>query len=147
MAAKRTKKLESPVARQFRSMPAADPYEMTDEEIRLQIARDNMAKYGNTIGPAQAAPAAPIVKVPRAKKAAAEETEEQLFAAPRKAKAISAKWYALEKKCPHCDKTKNVAADFGVVIRRGLEQAAGWCKQCRSETDYRHRPRKYNVGK
>lgn len=153
MVAKKSKKTESPVARQFRSMPAADPYEMTDDEIRLQMARDNLAKYGTTIAPISTPMVAESPELAKAKtsakrerKEAVAETEEQLFAGPRKPKAISPKWFAMEKKCPHCGKTKNVAADFGVVIRRGLEQSAGWCKQCRSETDYRKLPRKYNVG-
>lgn len=151
MAAKKTKKVpQSPTARQFQSLPAADPYEMTDAEVRLQIARDNLAKYGNTIGPelVPVAPPAPFAKAPRQKRereVTAEEAEEKLFAAPRKARAVSQKWFAVEKKCPHCEKTKKVMPDFGVVVRRGVEAPAGWCKQCRSQTDYRQRDRVYKV--
>jgi hypothetical protein len=39
------------VSVKLEDIPAFDPDEMTDEEIRLQVARDNLAKYGSTIPP------------------------------------------------------------------------------------------------
>ena len=107
------------------------PAELTDDELRLLIARENLKRYGNPLGPETEAPpaAAAVVKrvAPRA---------------PRGTKAFNKKWFSIMKRCPKCQKTKNVGEEFGVVVRRGVEAAAGWCKQCRSSTNYRAMARK-----
>ena len=107
-----------------------DPYTMTDREIELQIARDNLARYGSTLGPAAVAPI---------------EVHRVAGTSSRKARQFDPSWNDIKKKCPHCGKTKIVATDFGVTIRRGIEAAQPWCRQCRANTDYRKLPRKNKV--
>lgn len=152
-----------------------NPDEMTDEEVKLLIARENLKRYGNPLGPPSgevdprfALPSgqAQIVRVvrdPRAHRAdaldeSATVVESALVVKRSKAKAkvtrvapapkkrmkrvIDPKWFELTKRCPNCKKTKNIGTDFGVVIRRDVETPAGWCKQCRSLTNYRARARK-----
>ncbi len=107
--------------------PSNDPDTMSDEEIRLRIALLARAR-----GAPVATIASTVTRVPKRKKAA----------------AFDPKWFQILKTCPHCGKEKNVGKDFGVVIRRGVEGAASWCKQCRSESSasYYKSPRK-NVSK
>lgn len=96
---------------------------MTDEQVLIQIARENIARYGSALVPVQQ-----VARV-----------------APRAKRKIDPKWFLVEKKCPHCGKIKNVGREFGVIVRRGIEGAAGWCRKCRSETNYRAMPRKNKV--
>jgi hypothetical protein len=111
---------------------AKNPDELTDEELKLLIARENLKRYGNPLGPPEVSPAeTAVVAVKR------------IAPKPRKGKAaFDQRWFSVTKKCPHCGKVKNVGKEFGVVIRRGVEAAAGWCKQCRSSTNYRAMARK-----
>lgn len=102
-----------------------DPFTASDEEIRLWMARENLAKYGTTTAPT--APTTMAVTRIVGRKAS---------------RVIDPKWFTVRKVCPHCKKEKNVGQDFGVVVRRGIESAAGWCRQCRSGSDYRSKPRK-----
>lgn len=105
-------------------MTIKDPYTCSDEEIRIQIARDNLARYGTTYAPANTVE--PVLK----------------RVAPRAAAAIPAHWFKVVKVCPHCGLEKNVGRDFGIVVRRGVESAAGWCRKCRASTNYHSAPRK-----
>jgi hypothetical protein len=107
-----------------------DPLTATDEQIRLQIARENLARYGSVY-----APPTPPTKVRRA-------DPEAKPRGPQAARKLDPYWFTVEKKCPHCEKTKNVGRAFGVVNRRGVEGPAGWCRECRSTTNYRAQPRK-----
>ncbi len=109
-----------------------DPSTMTDEQILIQIARDNLAKYGTTIPPARTARTPVLAVVP--------PEPEVIRIAPRV--KIDAKWFKTLKTCPHCGVEKNVGKDFGIVIRRGLESAAGWCRECRNTTNYKDKPRR-----
>lgn len=99
--------------------------ERAERERLVREARENLAKYGSTLPPVAGAPAPGIVRI-----------------APRAKRAIDPKWFRVEKTCPHCGETKNVGRDFGTVIRRGKEDAAGWCRACRSSTNYHAKPRK-----
>lgn len=116
--------------------------DLTDEEVLAQLtaeraererlvreARENLAKYGTALPPVAGAPASGIVRI-----------------SPRAKRSIDPKWFRVEKTCPHCGKTKNVGRDFGTVIRRGNEDAAGWCRACRSSTNYHAKPRKAAAG-
>lgn len=105
-----------------------DPYTMTDQEILIQIARDNLARYGSTIPPEGVVPQVAPSEIRRI--------------APRARREIDPKWFKALKVCPHCGEEKNVGKDFGVVVRRGIEGPAGWCRACRSATNYRAKPRK-----
>lgn len=110
-----------------------DPDELTDEELKLLIARENLKRYGNPLGPPPATESRPA------------ETAEVKRVAPRRKKGkatFDPKWFDVTKRCPHCGKTKNVGREFGVIIRRGVEAPSGWCRQCRSETNYRALERK-----
>lgn len=121
---------------------------LTDEEVLAQLAREkaerdrlireareNIAKYGTAIAPVPGLTATPI-PVPAA-------GEEAVRIAPRaKGKPIAAKWFKVFKVCPHCGIEKNVGKDFGIVVRRGLESAMGWCRSCRNTTSYKDKPRK-----
>lgn len=60
----------------------------------------------------------------------------------RPAAAPDAHWFEVEKQCAHCHEVKNVGRDFGVTPRRGVYYANGWCKECRSATNYHALPRK-----
>lgn len=46
---------------------------------------------------------------------------------------LDPKWASMEKTCPNCKQTKNVAKDFGVIEQNGTQYAASWCRQCREE--------------
>ena len=96
---------------------ASKHLEMTDAEI-LQVlrARENLKKYGSLEAPSEGA-----------------AKEEQSDAR-----------YPETKKCPSCGETKDVKTEFGLVTRRGVQYAAGWCKECRNKTNYKNRPRVYN---
>ena len=59
------------------------------------------------------------------------------------AKPLDPKWVGKTKFCPHCEETKDIVKEFGLVDRRGIVGPAGWCKNCRSTTNYRARDRKY----
>lgn len=116
--------------------------ELTDDEILERIAaekaererliaeaRANLAKYGTALAPIAgvtlASSGPPVVRL-----------------APRaKARAADPKWEGVVKTCPHCGETKSVLEGFGVVVIRGHERAAGWCKLCRSSTNYHARER------
>ena len=122
-----------------RKTKAVDPASLSDEQILAQLAREkaerdalvreareNLAKYGTALPPPEVlAASAPVVRI-----------------APRAKRKIDPKWYSVEKTCPHCGKTKNVGKDFGIIVRRGVESATGWCRDCRSKTNYRAAPRK-----
>lgn len=103
-------------------MPKKNPIELLAVEVAKLIRE-----------PAPAAPAMAVaIRLPgKAKRRA-----------PRKP---SPEWEGVKKKCPHCGKTKLVVPDFGVVIKRGVEQSHSWCKQCRSSTHYYNQPRKYRT--
>lgn len=88
-----------------------DGGDLTDDQIRILIARENLKRYGSVLPP--------------------EPTTRVLEPVARKVD-----WNKVEKRCPHCGITKNVGKEFGIVIRRGLESAAGWCRECRSTTNY-----------
>lgn len=61
--------------------------------------------------------------------------EEIVRIAPRTKAKIDPKWMNVLKTCPHCGIEKNVGRDFGTIKKpNGTVQAAGWCKQCRSES-------------
>ena len=111
-------------------MATKPPDDLTDDELRLLIARENLKRYGNPLGPETEAPPAAAAVVKR------------IAPQGRKGKAFDKKWFSITKRCPKCGKTKNVGEEFGVVVRRGVEAAAGWCKQCRSSTNYRALARK-----
>lgn len=115
---------------------------MTDEEVLAQLAREcaererlireareNLEKYGTALAP---------VTVPAAGEGGAltihAVPDRIVRLAPRAKKEIDPKWFKVTKVCPHCKEEKNVGRDFGIVVRRGLEHAAGWCKDCRSKT-------------
>lgn len=59
--------------------------------------------------------------------------------APKAKTLIEDRWFSTTKTCPHCGKTKNVGKEFGVVVTRGVQYAASWCKQCRGATSYGYR--------
>ncbi len=74
--------------------------------------------------------------------AKAEDTGGIRRIAPRAKASIDPKWFNVVKTCPHCGKEKNVGKDFGTITKpNGTVQAAGWCKQCRSESSGKY-PRK-----
>lgn len=62
-----------------------------------------------------------------------------------------AHWYTDKKKCARCEKVKVILSedrslpDFGIIVVRGKQYAAGWCRQCRSEEQYYNKPRKYRT--
>jgi hypothetical protein len=41
-------------------------------------------------------------------------------------------WVGKRKKCPKCEKTKDVLEDFGLRQQRGKTLASSWCRVCRS---------------
>lgn len=131
-------------------MPAAKkakaPTQLTDAEILAQLekakaerereikeARENLAKYGSVLAPTYAPPAP--IPVPSAR-------EGVTRIAPRAKVKIDPKWFKVLKTCPHCGEEKNVGKDFGIVKRRGLESANGWCRTCRNKVSYKNKPRK-----
>ncbi len=59
----------------------------------------------------------------------------------RRAKAVDPIWKTTPKVCPKCGQNKLVVPDFGVIVRRGVENPQGWCKECRSRTNYHVRER------
>jgi hypothetical protein len=116
-----------------------DPSQMSDEEIELtlELFRRKRERGGTeatqSLAPAGApenlAPDDQIVRV-------ASRGKSRIVPEPR--------WKNTVKKCPHCGKEKKVDPDFGVILARGTQYAASWCRQCRSETAtaYRNKPRK-----
>lgn len=48
---------------------------------------------------------------------------------------------SMTKVCPKCGLKKNVLAEFGVVTKRGVVRPQGWCRTCRSTTNYHGQPR------
>lgn len=128
------------------------PEEMSDEEILAQFAREkaardllvaeakaNLAKYGTTLPPLP-------VELPKVAEKPAALDAGVTRIAPRTKRKIDPRWFKVLKTCPHCGEEKNVGKDFGIVVRRGLESAAGWCRRCRNKTNYKNRPRKNQVG-
>jgi len=103
--------------------------EKAERERLIREARANLEAYGSALPPI----GAPPVAVP---------PDEITRIGPRVKAKIAPKWFKVVKTCPHCGIEKNVGKDFGVVIRRGLESAAGWCRACRNTTSYKGVPRK-----
>ena len=109
--------------------------ERAERERLIREARANLEAYGTTLPPVGAPRVAPAVKAPAV-------ADGVVRIGPRVKAKISPKWFKVLKTCPHCGVEKNVGKDFGVVIRRGLESAAGWCRACRNTTNYKSAPRK-----
>ncbi len=101
-----------------------DPEKMTDDQIRLRIARDNLAKYGSTIPPDGAPPLVVIIRKSRARR----PSREPIPSTPD--------WNTHLKTCPQCKRKGTVASDFGIVVKNGRERPQSWCRECRSETSY-----------
>jgi hypothetical protein len=108
--------------------------EKAERERLIREARANLEAYGSALPPIGAPPVA--VKAPPV----ADDGVTRI--GPRVKAKIAPKWFKVLKTCPHCGVEKNVGKDFGVVIRRGLESAAGWCRACRNTTSYKTAPRK-----
>lgn len=112
-----------------------DPSQMSEEEIELRLELISRARR-------TAAGAPPTQPPPPAVATAATPGPTPSKGSPaivriqgRKAKTqIEERWFSTLKICPHCGKEKNVGKDFGVIVHRGVQYAAGHCKQCRSET-------------
>lgn len=109
-----------------------DPSELSDEELELQLEllrrRRERAK-GVPIEPVRVSAVAdgpPAVRV------------------KRKNKEVDPKWETVTKVCPHCEKKKNVAKDFGVIVNKatGVEYANSWCRQCRSQSSAEYKASK-----
>jgi len=118
-----------------------DPQQMSDEEIRLRLELLARARGSST--------AVEPIQAPRvAEGAGAYLVQVRATSGKSRGPRVepSPKWDGVKKKCPHCTKTKLVNPDFGVVIRRGIEGPASWCKACRAATNYRALPRKNKVG-
>lgn len=133
---------------------------LTDEEVLAQLAREkaerermireareNLEKYGSTIAPIGAVEVKDRPKAVRSPKSeglprTAVEEGGVIRIAPRAKKKIDPKWFKVLKTCPHCGEEKNVGKDFGIVVRRGLESASGWCRACRNAVSYKNRQRK-----
>lgn len=123
-------------ARKTKAPPAVSPEQLTDEEILAELARAkaerdraiaearaNLAKFGSVLPPVVPA------------------TVERVIPS-RSTRTVDPKWFATWKVCPHCGEKKNVGRDFGVIVRRGVESASGWCRACRSRENYRSKERK-----
>lgn len=106
-----------------------DPYGMTDDEIRLQIARDNLAKYGSTIPPDGTPPIVVIVHV---------DGKRSRARPAKRSKALKGdiNWEEAEKVCPRCSKKKKIVPDFGIVTIRDVKRPQSWCRDCRINTSY-----------
>lgn len=105
--------------------------QLSDEQIRIMLARENLIRYGSVTPPAMKAPAAlsVVVAQPKEKEGPLPEPD----------------WTKVVRTCPQCEKDKKVMPDFGVTSVRGKRQAQSWCKKCRGEKNYHALPRSYNT--
>lgn len=133
---------------------APDPATMTDDELiafhaaeKAKFAaelRANLTQYGTTLGPT-AAPQPASKSDSKMVPTRARTLKFEVARVNGKALEMNPKWKDVRKTCPHCGKTKNVAADFGILVRRDWEYAASWCRDCRGKTDYRKTERRYKT--
>lgn len=54
-------------------------------------------------------------------------------------------WNTATGHCPKCGHEGPIAADFGMVLKRGIRRPQSWCKKCRATTHYHSKPRKNRV--
>ncbi len=97
--------------------------ELTDDEIRILLARESLMRYGTALPPASVAAAA----------------------APEKQKPSAVDYEGKTKICPLCEKTKLIIPDFGLKKEsvRGTVYVQSWCRECRAGTNYHNRDRVY----
>lgn len=137
--------------------PPVDPSTMTDDELIAYHAaekarfaaslRENLAKFGTTLGPAATAPAVPLAQKsdPAMVPARPRSVKFEVMRLNGRALESNPKWKDVRKTCPHCGKTKLVVPDFGIVVRRDWEYAMSWCRDCRGKTNYRKQERRYRT--
>ncbi len=123
-----------------KKLSPVDVAKLSDAELRLMIARDNLVKYGSTIAPdtvkselvsVEPTPPTPPPRV-RTRPTRAEKT-----------KAPPTDWTKVVKVCPHCKEEKRAEPDFGVRPVRGIMRVQSWCNECRANTNYYNKPRTY----
>ncbi|AGC43236.1 hypothetical protein MYSTI_01905 [Myxococcus stipitatus DSM 14675] len=54
-------------------------------------------------------------------------------------------WTQVRRTCTNCDHEGPVDPDFGLRSSRGKPLPQSWCVNCRANTNYRAKPRKYKV--